>query len=205
MSDFDLLEHAQLHARECLEGLEDPDDDVMPVMLWLGPYGMGIMPMLDMSDQEAKDRLVGKMVTALAVGRATEVVTITTSWMVSVETTPELRKGILDVMPSEHPDRVENVVITHVDEESDGMTSAVITRFSDKPPTLGDWTCMDFGREPVRMGGRFGDAMHLGLDLVKSMPPELVEIIDDGWALGRQDELITRFHNVYSQFAKAAQ
>jgi hypothetical protein len=29
------------------------------------------------------------------------------------------------------------------------------------------------------------------------MPPELIEIIDEGWELGKQQELIERFHKVF--------
>jgi hypothetical protein len=83
----------------------------------------------------------------------------------------------------------------------DGIVSAPITRYPDKPPTLGEWDGLPFepGRERRNpaFGGRFGDAMHLGLDFAKSMPQELIEIIDDGWKEGQQDDLMRRFMNVY--------
>jgi hypothetical protein len=32
------------------------------------------------------------------------------------------------------------------------------------------------------------------------MPPELIEIIDEGWELGKQQELIERFRKVFRAF-----
>jgi hypothetical protein len=49
----------------------------------------------------------------------------------------------------------------------------------------------------LTLGGRFGDAIHIGMDLAANMPPELIEIIDEGWELGKQQELIERFHKVF--------
>jgi hypothetical protein len=52
----------------------------------------------------------------------------------------------------------------------------------------------------LTLGGRFGDAIHIVMDLAANMPPELIEIIDEGRELGKQQELIERFRKVFRAF-----
>jgi hypothetical protein len=82
-------------------------------------------------------------------------------------------------------------------ENGDAMVFAPLTRYPDKPPTLGEW--VNEG-QPDRMGGRFGDAINLGLRISREMPPEMVEIIDQGWAAGTAENLMERFVNVARNF-----
>ena len=200
MPEFDLLNHGLTHARECLESLKEPDDDILPVLMWIGPYGMGVMPLLDMTDDEAKDGLGEMMTTMLAVSRATEAVLITCSWMVMAKNKEEY--DAMDVMPRDHPDRVEIISAMYAAAipDTDSMSSGRITRHPDKPPELGEWKT-DMG--DMRIGGRFGDAMHMGLDFAKDMPEELIEILDAGWELGEQEMLVERFHTVFQGFMQA--
>jgi len=205
---FDLLEHAKGHSRDAAEKLTEPNEDIMPVLMWIGPYGLGVMPLLDMSSDEAKDRLSHVMTTVLAISRATEAVQVTTSWAVLAKMPDDGtfdRDNPLDgVKPSQHRDRTEVVCLMHMtpDGQPDAMVHGKITRDDGKPPALGEWN--DFGGEDAieRVGGRFGDAVHMGMDLVVGMPPQLVQIIDEGWELGKQEELIQRFHNVFAQFTE---
>jgi hypothetical protein len=203
--DFDLLKHGKEHARESLEGLEDPEEDILPVLLTTGPYGMSVMPLLGMGDDDQKDALAQMMTTLLAVSRATQAVLITTGWMVAAKSA-EGDKHLLDVMPSQHPDRVETITAMYMTDGSkpETMAHAVITRHKDKPPKLGPWTNnlagLDADDKPVSIGGRFGDAVHMGFNFVAGMPPQLVELIDAGWAANEQEDLIKRFHNVFTQF-----
>jgi len=203
--EFDLLKHGLDHARECLESLKEPDDDILPVLMWIGPYGMGVMPMLDMADDDAKDALAEMMTTSLACSRATEALMITCSWMVTAKS-KDGDPTILNVMPSQHPDRVECITAMHMtgDKKHESMSSAVITRYPDKPPELGEWDTNLSDDDEFQIGGRFGDAIHMGFTFVNGMPPPLVEILDEGWALGEQEQLIKRFHRVFHGFLAAA-
>lgn len=202
--DFDLLKHGMEMARDNVKDLTEPGEDILPVLMWLGPYGTGVMPLLDMSDDAAKDDLAAMMTTALAVSRAREAVQTTTSWAVQQQLDDNTRRGVVDVRPSEHPDRVECITLMYMKPEdgADKMVRGDLTRYDDKPPTLGEWQIDDSG--PMdRIAGRFGEAIHMGMDFAAEMPPELVQIIDEGWAEGRQGNLIERFHNVFVQFAAA--
>jgi hypothetical protein len=208
---YPLLDHALEHARSCHDDLTDPEEDILPVLLWVGPYGMGIMPMLEMGDGEQKDQLAAMMTSSLACSRAVQAVMITTSWMVAApppdsDEEKEARKGkgfvdIMGCMPSEHPDRMECVTAMHatLEDGKDSMSHAVVTRYPDKPPTLGEWQ----GRTETmqsKIGGRFGDAIHLGMKIATDMPPEMIEILDAGWRDGEQTDLISRFHKVMTGF-----
>lgn len=199
---YPILKHAMDHARSCAADLTEPEEDILPVLLWVGPYGMGIMPLLEMGDDDAKDAIAAMMTTVIATGRAAQAVLITTSWMVSAprDEDGKPKKSAMDamggVMPSQHPDRIEAVTAMYASlAGTDSMSHAVLTRYPDKPPTMGEWEGID---EPMsaKIGGRFGDAIHMGMDLATQMPPEMIEILDAGWKQGEQNDLIERFHKV---------
>jgi hypothetical protein len=210
--EFDLLKHGLEHSREAFATLVDPEDDILPVLMWLGPYGMGVMPMLQMEDDEAKDDLAEMMTTSLACSRATEALMITCSWMVKAQgekgekPTTKSAMDILGCQPSQHPDRVEVVTAMYMTSEKkrESMSSAVITRYPDKPPELGEWETNMADDDEFTIGGRFGDAIHMGFNFVVGMPPPLIEILDEGWAAGEQKQLIERFHKVFRGFLAAA-
>jgi hypothetical protein len=202
----DLVEHAKTHSRECVEGLTDPDEDIMPVLLWWGPHGPGLMPMGDLMKGDVhKDRLAKWITATLAVSQATECVTVTTGYMAKVDRDDpdvDVSRGTVTKPVRERPEAVEAVVLMCSDRRGQGgIVHAELTRYPDKPPTLGDWNDQRLEVGP-KVGGRFGDAMNLGLQIAREMPPELVEIIEDGWKIGPEavQDLIERFVNVATGF-----
>jgi hypothetical protein len=190
---------AKFLARKSCEDLETSDDDIMPVMLWRGRYGDGMMPMVPMGDDRDKNRIASMMTTVLAVSRADIAATITTGWMVKVHREPDSDSDPLEslnCMPSEHPDRVECINIVCIRRDGkDSMSSAVLTRHLDRGPDLSEWETILDGLE---IDGRFGDAMHLGMHISDGMPTDLVEIIDEGWRDGQGEDMIRRFHKVFT-------
>jgi hypothetical protein len=198
---MDLFHHAMDNARKNAGELEGPEDDIMPIFLWLGPYGMGLMPMLGMRDGRAKDRLAGAMEAVLVVSRATEAAFVSTSWMVAVKsdesgTGPAKWDGVI---PSEHPDRQEVITVMHHGESGvAAFGQAPVTRHPDRPPELGRWETMQ--REGIKMGGRFGEAIDHGLRVVQELPPEMLEVIEAAWADGQQEDLMRTFLKVFGQF-----
>jgi hypothetical protein len=112
----------------------------------------------------------------------------------------------IHIPPSRHPDRVEQVNLMCAGRDRQMLVYAPITRYPDKPPTLGDWINdqddPDLGSGPAKIGGRFGDAMNLGLQIAREMPPEMVEIIEEGWETSPEavQDLIERFVNVSTGF-----
>ena len=194
----ELLEHAKDAARRNAERLTEPDEGIMPVFLWLGPRGVGLMPIGPMlQDEETKDMLALHMTAAMVVGRATEAVMVTTAWTVKREMTDEekaaYKRGTYGIVPpSKDPDRVEIIGLMRVSNEGDDMHQAELIRHPDRPPDIGEWESIG----AAKVGGRFGDAMHLGLDFVRDMPEAMTEIIEEGWENGEQEDLIQRFVKV---------
>jgi hypothetical protein len=201
---FDLIEHAKSKSRECLEELTEPDEDIMPLMMFQGPHGLGFMPLGDiMEDAATKDEGALWMTATLAVGRATEAVMITTAYMAHLEKDDARvhEDGgtiTVEVPICEMPERTEHIVLMCSATEGNGtLVSAPVTRYPDKPPTLGEW---ETSPQPDKVGGRFGDAVNAGLRIAKEMPPEMAEIVDEGWKDGTSADLIQRFVNVARTF-----
>lgn len=191
----DLIEHAKSKSRECCEQLIGPDDDIMPIMLFLGPYGIGFMPLGDiMQGDDAKDEGALRMTASLTVSRAVEAVMVTTAYMANLAKDDErvhIETDTVDVPIREMPERTEAVVLMCSNGERDSMIYAPITRYPDKPPTMGEW--IDEAGDAGRMGGRFGKSINLGLKMSREMPSEMAEIVDEGWREGAADQLIERF------------
>jgi hypothetical protein len=198
----DLLKHAQKITAKNVAELEGPEDDIMPTFLWLGPHGMGLMPLVPMTDWRQKDRLAAGMMAALCVSQATEAVFVSTSWMVKSDRPPDMTAGKTDadsllggLMPSEHPDRVEVIVAIYQGKgDRSYFASAEVIRYPDKPPDLREW---DTKMSDAKVGGRFAEAIMNGLSMVESMPQEMVDIIESGWREGEQQDLMRRFLKVY--------
>lgn len=205
--DFDLLADAQEYARARHGELTQPDEDIMPVMLWAGKYGGGALPMVPFNSEADKDRVAELMTATLTVARATQAVAINTAYMAGVrieDASPSLKRGLYgpgDKPASQRPDRIEVVTLLY-----DNMTrfcacNALVTRRAGKPPLLGTWDTQQFELDhPAR--GRFGNAIHLGLLASKEMPQAMADIIDEAWAEGGDavPELVTRWIKVQRNY-----
>jgi hypothetical protein len=199
---FDLVADAKAKSRQVFEGLTEPDEDIMPVMLWVGPHGPGLMPMIPMDDEHAKDNVATWMTATLAVAQATECVSINTAYMAMVpKDDPDVNFEAATVTTPvrERPDSTEQVVLMCMSRrgKGGGMIFAPVTRYPDRPPTLGEWTEMISEVGPG-MSGRFGEAMALGLQIVREMPPDMAQIIGEGWKIGPEavQNLVERFVGV---------
>jgi hypothetical protein len=179
--------------------LDDPEDDILPTFIWMGPYGGGLMPCVPMADSKDKDRIAAVMTAALTCARATECVFTSTSWMVMSDRPPDAASpsdvdaGDLlgGVMPSQHPNRVECITIMYVSKNRCAMAHAPLTRHPDRLPDVGKWQGSDM--DGAKIGGRFGEAIDHGLRMAQEMPQEMVEILDAAWAAGKQEEMVSRF------------
>jgi hypothetical protein len=204
--DTELLTDAKHHARQSVADLQYPDDDILPVMLFRGPYGFGLLP-LPFGDDEEKDHYAHGMTASLVIARAYEAVFISTIWMVITAGKP------LTKMPREHPDRVEAVMLTHLRVgHPDALYIAKLARRVNRAPDIGEWedAAAGIGQLSQRdaspqFGGRFANAIHLAFDFIGKMPTELIGIIDEAWAAGEQADLIERFIKVHTAAIKSGQ
>jgi hypothetical protein len=141
-----------------------PEDDWQPVLIGLTEteatvVGFPIMPNL-------KDTLVEVLATIAKQFGFKAMAVVTTVWYVKVAVdasslTDEEREALerehMNTPPSEHPNRVEAVLIQALDAEVMRFRVAEIERHPDAPPTLGEWKPL--GEDNDEYGGRFPDAL----------------------------------------------
>jgi hypothetical protein len=158
-----------------------------------------------MRDDNGKDKLAVLMTAQMVVSRATEAIHVSTAYTAHIDKEDDhiddiewqqMKHGVLKAerAPSQNPNRVECVVLMHATRGRDQFHTAPVTRHPDKPPELGEWDTQVFKRGTL--GGRFGDALKLGLDFVDAMPQEMVDIIEKAHTVGEQADLVNRFIKV---------
>jgi hypothetical protein len=116
------LTNAQRHIESLVAELED-DDDFMPFLICRRGDEEAYIGLAAMA-QETKDDIGDVMFAAVAVTRAEEAVFAAISWTVHQGKDEEPT----DIPPSQHPQRQEAVVITHVTRDGDTMWIADLMR-----------------------------------------------------------------------------
>ena len=166
----ELIDHARRFIEHEVEGLRN-DADFMPFMTYTTHDDeVGFAGLAAMGEEDECDGLANSMTGILAVYRATEAVFASAAWMATM--TAEERDT---TMPAEHPNRSEEAFILHVDPQGhDHFHSAAIHRIKGRV-SLGAWKQDD---DLVGVGGRFAEALHIGIQLGKELPPEMIAFID---------------------------
>lgn len=167
-----------------LVGHLDPGDDITPMVLAADENGemISMLAHVPFEDARFKDELALAMIATLAVTEAVEAAFISCAWTVMRETEP----GPDDPLPADCPDRKEVVIAVH--HTRDGVTGyqAVLTRHPDRAPTMGAWEEW----AGARQGGRFGDAMSMGLKMAAALPDDLKETFAAARADGCEDAAV---------------
>lgn len=178
--DFDFVAHIKRAARDALNGLTDPDDDILPVILSNGPHGLSVTGALMPADEEGKAALADQITARVAVAQATEAAMVCPAYLRTIN--PDT---------GELGERVEHVVLVHCYLDGQSAWSAKVTRHEDRPPDMSIWE--DWGTAAVV--GRFADAMHAGLAYAKTShdDPDMQEILDAGHREGQVDRLVELF------------
>jgi len=173
------------------------EKDFMPFMIYTTAKDENVyVGLAAMGEPAERDGMASSATGMLAVYRATEAVFASCSWMANM--TPEERDT---TMPSEHPNRREEAFILHVDPEGkDHFHSAAIHRIKGRV-TLGAWRQDD---EMIGVGGRFARAIHLGIELGKELPPEMIAFID-AHIESEPQRLIEGFSTMLNQLSGGAQ
>jgi len=191
----ELVEHARQFIERQVEELRG-EDDFMPFMTYTAHDGtVGFIGLAAMGEQAERDGLAASMTAVLTIYRATEALFATCAYMVRVQTREEM-KGLT---PSQHPNREERVFMHHVDPEGvDRFHSAKIHRIKDRV-ALGAWET-EYGEDTAMkdVGGRFGDAIHMGLTMGSQLPPEMIAFID-AHIEENSDQMVSTFVKVISQ------
>jgi hypothetical protein len=136
-----LITVAQTGARDIGEHMSAPDED------WRA------MAFLDHGDETrfyecaeamvsvgAKNTLAQFLRREVAENHSTAFVMLNSVWMVKPPQGMPLEEATAGPRPSEHPDRIEALIVVGYTREEVYAYEALITRHEDEPPTLGPWT-----------------------------------------------------------------
>lgn len=179
--DFDLVAHAKRCARDALNSLEGPDEDILPVVLSHGPRGLDVLGAFMPESDDGKDGLAEMMTAKIAVAQAKEAAMVCTAYLRPVD--PDTGKIV-------GKQEVIVLVVCHEDGQQQAWT-ANITRHPNRPPDMSIWEEMAVGEAII--GGRFAEAMLTGLAFARTVDPDMQEILDDGYRNNRVDELVQMF------------
>ena len=181
MSDnFDLVAHAKRCARDALNSLDDPEDDILPVILSHGRRGLDVLGAFMPSDDEAKEALADMITAKIAVAQATEAAMVCTAYVRTVN--PETMQTV---------GKQEVIVLVHCSNGGQSAWTANLTRHTNRPPDMSIW--QELGAGGTAIGGRFAEAMTNGLIFARTVDPDMQKILDDGYLSDRVDELVKMF------------
>lgn len=175
----DLVQYAKTFVESKVEDLTG-GEDFMPFMLLNCPLGHMYAGLLMPGENDEKDKLADHMLALCATHRPSEVMFVSTTWMVIRKNTKELE---LSLPPSKQADRMETVfMVHHTDSTSKATTySAAITRRVDGTVILSEWK----DNPGSTVVGRFGEAISAGIKIGEQIPPDFAEWLDEEIAAGR--------------------
>lgn len=154
---------AQKMPRDLGQTFDAPDDDWMPVMflrkrkeddsteLIVAAFDPAFV-----SNATSKDDMARAMGMLVQQARADACAILLSAWMVQIDKEEADENGI--PRPSEHPERVESLILQVIDAGHYEAYNATILRDGEQPPALTDWERLDDGTGK-NMSGRFVDTL----------------------------------------------
>lgn len=174
MTTTSLIEIAKGGLEENLKDF-DPDEDMLPILMHSGEDGQAEIVGLvgGLESPSTKNSLAATIAATLVVARATQAVFGAMSWVVDTKSTSkeDFPTGSL----ADHPDRREVVTMIHVTSDGDSLYSSDVFRTPGEHPRIGEWSRIDITGQG---GGRFVDALRVGIGLAKTTPDNVREAID---------------------------
>ena len=152
----EILQTIRQSATDIADQFTDPDDDWMPVAF----FEMGDGTVVPMGGDLMRNKeLFVSVIMPMTIQKlhAQSVALIVSAWVITSDTPDP------DVPPSQHPDRIEVVLLTHVTADETEAWRAYIDRdpLGLRPPRLGEWDHWE--DEGGVIGGRFVDSIQEAL------------------------------------------
>jgi hypothetical protein len=169
-----LIQMAKGSVELSFDGLTGSNQDVKPEMTWRTGYddSLGIMVVDVDADTPEELRALGELMLAtLIIQQAREATFAHATWSVDEA---DMDAWIAEGRPSpaEFSRRVEEIFMFHVTPDGEALHRARVTRYDDKPPTMGKWKLDDGGGQVV---GQFRQSVVYGVRLGRKIPPALAE------------------------------
>lgn len=166
-----LIGMAKESARLSFEYMDTPGEDPIPEMGWRGKDDqLGVMAFaVDFDSPNEKNAIFDMMTCHLAIEQAQEATFFSTVWEVRGEQV-EQWKAEGKPAPSDFSGRSEAILLLHVTPDVEAVWHAPITRYADKPPTLGAWAHVE-----RRFTGRMRDAIYIGVRMGSAIPGGLAQ------------------------------
>ena len=179
MTTPELVTQAKVAARNAVDSLTGPDDDIIPVVISNGRRGVDIMGVVMPADDSEKDALADTITARIAIAQATEAAMVTTAYI-----------STLNPHTHEISGRQETVVLFYCNQNTQRAGTAKLTRHDNRPPDMSIWE--EFG-EGATLGGRFAQCLTSGLAFANAVDSNMQEVLDEGWDAGREDDLVKMF------------
>jgi hypothetical protein len=174
-----LVEMAKRSVEISFEGFDEPDDDITPEVTWrqgYGDKGLGMMVLAVNWDTADEKLAITQMIMCnLGVQQAVEATMAHTIWAVAEDQVDAWVEAGRPA-PADFPGHHEEIFLFHASPDGEGLHRARITRYPDKPPTLGKWTTVE---NDGRVVGIFRDAIANGVRMGRSIPDDLAQRMRD--------------------------
>src|SRR5262245_25376818 len=159
------------HMRSSVERLGRglaPEDDWMPVAFLVNEdQKIDIVSTPGYANDAEKDAYVAAIGIAAIAHNATCIGMVATTWMVKFDKGDRPQSGVVVPRPSNHPDRVEAVIVVTTSTDVSTIATADISRHAGRPPSLGPWEIMDDRASGTRLEGDMLAPLRAALEVVK--------------------------------------
>jgi hypothetical protein len=167
-----LREMAQRSVELSFDKFDEPDDDIIPELCWRCGYedkSLGLMALaVDLGVAAERRVITDMMMCHLATQQASEATFANTIWAIEEEDLEDwAAKG--KPAPADYERHTEQIFLLHVSPDGEALYRAPITRYPDKPPTLGAWKLEENGRAV----GIFRDCLYTGVFMGRNIPDEM--------------------------------
>lgn len=193
----ELFEDVQKHVEYLVSELEG-DADYLPTMLARDHQGRVLVVGISLPDDaRGKDMAAASMAAVCILYRATEAAFTSVAWRV----TPDANGKMPDLPPEQCPDREEVVMVSAVRASGDrSALFAPLIRENNKAG-VGLW---EGGPPGATLGGRFIDAMQMGIKMGQLIPPDMAAWMDQEIAADREPKVLEMLTETYIKQKKLA-
>jgi hypothetical protein len=154
------IEEVKIMTHSVGQTFADPEDDWSPIMFILTDKGIVLIMIQTITDEFSKDLTFREILPELI--RENEgrmAIFVCSAWTLEMPMKPEFEPPELEdiPLPSESPDRIEQLMLSAVAPGRTVLCAAKIYRDGEQPPVLSEWSI--HGDDEAKLEGRIFDGM----------------------------------------------